>query len=858
MPTTTTTNVNCALYQIVIVVLTYSCAVRSWDLCSNDTLNCKSGSTAKACHCDELCGLMGDCCRDYDNTKWSADNVKLASSADNKTRWSADVLLYRGHLACHNYLQGNAFYKTSTYLEVGEFLYVRTCPKSFQRKDLRVLCEDLNSTDIFLNWFVTSRTTKVTYRNMFCSQCWNDTNVFHWKVEYYCNNLSDTNQNIPRGFPDHRGIKKGFKCKGPELPVSGRPSGKDPGRLPPGFNSGNSPGGPEMPGSNSRPPPGPKPKPQGDPGSAPGYMYVGKRSVDAEQWPLHRREHIDMLKSDLGLREIPPPKDIYKREHFKLALNVTPKRQKRTSFESKTQYDCKPHFIYPHCDNLRPCSALGTISDCKERWKGTTVEKICQEGSFGRMRLTRDGSTFRNIDCVVCNGLNPEHPVCSYNPNTVQQPGVYGARGTKPPPLSMIFDPEAGRLVKETQSMRESVPLPNCTTTQMLDIFAYRCRDVSCQRGYELVSTTCTKSKDGVSERACLWVKFKTGEFEVVNKSSIVLITGHRVPLTDSAVKNLTNASVLICDGQLPFGWNSTKVSFSYSDGTVVTSILLQTISMICLLVQFIVYLLLPGLRNTPGLTIMSLVVALFYAQFLLLVSGTAAGQRGGCVFIAVAIHYFFLASFCWMCCLALDLALTFSSTMIHRGDDHAKTCRFVKFSIFGWLSPLLVVLLALITDAGQGNTYPFNPGYGQGFCWITNKHGLYMWFLAPVAVLLTASLTMYAITVYKIVEATKAASLVRKVDKLNLFLYIKLAVIMGLTWVLAFIWVGTKSVVMEYFFIIFNSLQGAFIFVAFVCRKKVYRLLKHKLSKKKAIKSKATRTSRITSSSGMRKSAAF
>jgi hypothetical protein len=355
-----------------------------------------------------------------------------------------------------------------------------------------------------------------------------------------------------------------------------------------------------------------------------------------------------------------------------------------------------------------------------------------------------------------------------------------------------------------------------------------------------------------------MWVKFKTGEFQVVNKSSIILISGHMVPLEDSAVKNLTNSSVLICDSHLPYGWNNTKITFNYSDGTVVISILLQSISLICLLVHFIVYLMLSALRNTPGLTIMSLVLALFYAQFLLLVSGTAAGQRGGCIFIAVAIHYFFLSSFCWMCCLALDMALTFSSN-VHNVVDQSKIGKFVKYSLFGWMTPLVIVLLALLMDSGQGNTYPFNPGYGQGFCWITNKHALYLWFLTPVALLLTASLTLYTITVYKIVQATKAARMVRKEDKLNLILYIKLALIMGLTWVLAFIWIGTKNIVMEYLFIVFNSLQGAFIFIAFVCRRNVYRLLKRKISpQKKRITSSLTLSSRMTNSSGTITSAAF
>ncbi|KAK8385836.1 hypothetical protein O3P69_016545 [Scylla paramamosain] len=48
----------------------------------------------------------------------------------------------------------------------------------------------------------------------------------------------------------------------------------------------------------------------------------------------------------------------------------------------------------------------------------------------------------------------------------------------------------------------------------------------------------------------------------------------------------------------------------------------------------------------------------------------------------------------------------------------------------------------------------------------------------------------------------------------------------MGMTWIFAFISIHTKNIVFEYFFIITNGLQGAFIFVAFDLKKKVWEEL--------------------------------
>ncbi|KAJ8319280.1 hypothetical protein KUTeg_004371 [Tegillarca granosa] len=49
----------------------------------------------------------------------------------------------------------------------------------------------------------------------------------------------------------------------------------------------------------------------------------------------------------------------------------------------------------------------------------------------------------------------------------------------------------------------------------------------------------------------------------------------------------------------------------------------------------------------------------------------------------------------------------------------------------------------------------------------------------------------------------------------------------MGLTWICGFVATFSNVMVLWYIFIIFNSLQGVFIFIAFVCNKKVYYLIR-------------------------------
>ena len=60
-----------------------------------------------------------------------------------------------------------------------------------------------------------------------------------------------------------------------------------------------------------------------------------------------------------------------------------------------------------------------------------------------------------------------------------------------------------------------------------------------------------------------------------------------------------------------------------------------------------------------------------------------------------------------------------------------------------------------------------------------------------------------------------------------RLFLYAKLSFVMGLSWVFGFLAALFDWPALWYVFIIFNSLQGAFICLSFVCTAKVFRLMR-------------------------------
>ena len=52
-----------------------------------------------------------------------------------------------------------------------------------------------------------------------------------------------------------------------------------------------------------------------------------------------------------------------------------------------------------------------------------------------------------------------------------------------------------------------------------------------------------------------------------------------------------------------------------------------------------------------------------------------------------------------------------------------------------------------------------------------------------------------------------------------------QISTLMGFTWLIGFVAAYVKNAVVWYIFVIFNSLQGTFIFLAFMCNLRVWRL---------------------------------
>ena len=220
------------------------------------------------------------------------------------------------------------------------------------------------------------------------------------------------------------------------------------------------------------------------------------------------------------------------------------------------------------------------------------------------------------------------------------------------------------------------------------------------------------------------------------------------------------------------------------------------------------------------------------------------------CVFLAITMHYSFLAAFSWMSIMSFDIFTTFSSTVRPSSmDNHGR--RFLRYSIYAWGLPLLIIIISVSINFSPIDTPQIRPGYGEGVCWITYRLALIVFFGVPVFLIITMNMVFYILTTVSICKITAATKIVSKSsDKQRLLLYTKLSTIMGLAWMFGFIATLADIPSLWYLFIILNSLQGAFICITFVCNKKTLSLLRAKYAHVTGTTlSDATKSSLLTNS---------
>jgi len=232
-------------------------------------------------------------------------------------------------------------------------------------------------------------------------------------------------------------------------------------------------------------------------------------------------------------------------------------------------------------------------------------------------------------------------------------------------------------------------------------------------------------------------------------------------------------------------------------------------ISMVCLTISVVTFIVFRELRKKiPQKLLLSLCISLLLLLIIFLAGAEQTSPRVGCQIVAGLLHYFILTTFCWMFIQATNLYRSFVR-VFNKGSS---TRFFIHASIFSWGLPLIIVVVTACIQPDK---------YGDAKLCIVRGYPFYFGVLLPVA-----GIILYNFVVLVVVMKVLTASSKQRAssnDDQNPFASVRIAfscnLLLGTTWIFAVLAVGDATLVFQWLFCIFNSLQGFFIFVFYVAR---------------------------------------
>ncbi|XP_071839225.1 uncharacterized protein [Apostichopus japonicus] len=260
------------------------------------------------------------------------------------------------------------------------------------------------------------------------------------------------------------------------------------------------------------------------------------------------------------------------------------------------------------------------------------------------------------------------------------------------------------------------------------------------------------------------------------------------------------------------------------------------SLSIFCLGLMLLVFTAQRLFRSDRNIIHMNLALSLMIGQLLFLVAIERTETEIVCKVIGMSLHFCFLGSFFWMLNEGMYLV---SKTR----SQNSKFLKMPTFLFVGWICPLIVVgITAGVSFESYGT---------EKQCWLRVDNGGIWAFVGPAIVIVIVNMIMLS-NVIRVFLSLRANMKKKQVERTWLAIRAMLLTLplLGLTWLFGLLTaIDSTVVVFEYLFVIFNSLQGVFIFVLYcVLNDEVRKSLQKKVYKLGFMsKTSAGRTSKTT-----------
>uniref|UniRef100_A0A3Q3FBX3 Adhesion G protein-coupled receptor B3 n=1 Tax=Labrus bergylta TaxID=56723 RepID=A0A3Q3FBX3_9LABR len=254
------------------------------------------------------------------------------------------------------------------------------------------------------------------------------------------------------------------------------------------------------------------------------------------------------------------------------------------------------------------------------------------------------------------------------------------------------------------------------------------------------------------------------------------------------------------------------EITMEYSGVPSVTLIVGCGLSCLALITLAVIYAVLwRYIRSERSIILLNFCLSIICSNILILVGQTQTHNVGVCIMTTAFLHFFFLASFCWV------LTEAWQSYMAVTGKVRTRLIR-KRFLCLGWGLPALVVAVSMGFTKTKGYGTPL-------YCWLSLEGGLLYAFVGPAAAVVLVNMVIGILVFNKLVsrdgildkklkhragyDSTSLASLWSSCVVLPL---------LALTWMSAVLAMTDKrSILFQILFAVFDSLQG-FVIVMVHC----------------------------------------
>ncbi|KAK7889438.1 hypothetical protein WMY93_024998 [Mugilogobius chulae] len=266
---------------------------------------------------------------------------------------------------------------------------------------------------------------------------------------------------------------------------------------------------------------------------------------------------------------------------------------------------------------------------------------------------------------------------------------------------------------------------------------------------------------------------------------------------TTCSCSHLTNFAILMAHRQLTVNSRVHELLL-----TVITRVGI-VVSLVCLSISIFTFCFFRGLQSDRNTIHKNLCINLFIAELIFLIGIDMTEPRIGCAIIAGILHFFFLASFTWMCLEGVQLYLMLVEVF------ESEYSRKKYYYVSGYLFPAIVVGVSAAIDY---RSYGTNKA-----CWLSVDNHFIWSFIGPVTFIIMLNLIFLVITMYKMVKhSTTLKPDSSRLENIKSWVMgaFALLCLLGLTWSFGLFFINEASIVMAYLFTIFNTFQGMFIFI--------------------------------------------